>query len=118
VDHRSLKARGIDRIPEPKLGVVAMAMKRRGLDSERFKFFRYIKALNEMRPLARAVERFGEIRQEGMGKTWWERSLIFMANAKQAARETVMDTWRMMLDVRQRGHEHLPPARGGPDLSR
>src|SRR5207245_9108491 len=31
VDHRSLKARGIDRIPEPKIGVAATAMKRKGL---------------------------------------------------------------------------------------
>jgi ATP-dependent exoDNAse (exonuclease V) alpha subunit len=43
VDHRSLKERGIDQIPEPKIGPTATAMKRRGEDSERFQLWRRIK---------------------------------------------------------------------------
>src|SRR5262249_24306119 len=34
VDHRSLKDRGIDRIPQPKIGVDATAMKRKGLEPD------------------------------------------------------------------------------------
>lgn len=118
VDHRSLKARGIDRQPEPKIGPTAMAMMRRGLDPERYKLWRYVRTLNVMRPLARAISKFQEIRQEGMGKTWWERSLIFLGQAREAARESIVDKWRAMLTVPPRGHSHTPPERGGPDLER
>jgi hypothetical protein len=97
VDHRSLKDRGISREPEPKIGAAAMGMIRRGLDPERFKLWRYVRTLNEMRPLARAIGKFREMRQEGLGNTWWERSLIFMSQAREAARESIMDTWQAML---------------------
>src|SRR5215469_8025354 len=42
VDHRSLKDQGIDRLPEPKIGVSATAMKRKGIldDPEKFKVVR------------------------------------------------------------------------------
>lgn len=121
IDHRSLKDRGIDRIPEPKIGVAATAMKRRGVvaDPERFKLVRYVKSLNAVRPWLRAIEKFGEIHQQGMGKTWWERSLIFAQQAPQVARETVMDTWRTLLDSRQtRGHRSDPPPARGPEPER
>ena len=79
VDHRSLKDRGIDRIPEPKIGKEAMGMKERGVvkDPERFKLWRWVKSLNEVMPWKRAIERDGEVHQHGMGKTWWERSLVY-----------------------------------------
>jgi ATP-dependent exoDNAse (exonuclease V) alpha subunit len=121
IDHRSLKARGIDRIPEPKIGSAAMAMKRRGVveDPERFQLVRFVKSLNAVRPWARAIEKFGEVYQQGMGKNWWERSLIFMSGARQVARETVMDTWAKLLDSRQtRGQGNEPPIQRGPDISR
>jgi len=118
VDHRSLKDQGVDRVPEPKMGVAATAMKRRGQDSERFKLWRFIKALNETNPITRVIEKFGEIRQHGMGKTWWERSIIFMGDARRAVQETSKDTWRMMLDSRSRGHDTGPARESGPDISR
>ncbi len=74
VDHRSLKARAIDREPEPKIGPTATAMRRQGRDSERFKLWRFVRTLNEMKPLARAIDKFKEFHQSGAGKTWWERS--------------------------------------------
>jgi hypothetical protein len=114
-------ARGIDRIPEPKIGSAAMAMKRRGVveDPERFQLVRFVKSLNAVRPWARAIEKFGEVYQQGMGKNWWERSLIFMSGARQVARETVMDTWAKLLDSRQtRGQGNEPPIQRGPDISR
>src|SRR5580704_3973397 len=95
VDHRSLKDRGIDRIPEPKIGKEAMGMKKRGVeeDPRRFKLVRWIKSLNAVKPWLRAIEKFGEVRQAGMGKTWWERSLVFMADTRDAVRDSVMETW-------------------------
>ena len=44
VDHRSLKDRNIDRIPEPKIGKEAMGMKKRGVveDPERCKLVRWM----------------------------------------------------------------------------
>jgi len=87
---------------EPKIGVAATAMKRRGVvaDPERFQLVRWVKSLNAVKPWLRAIEKLGEVRQEGMGKTWWERSLIFASGAKQVVRESVMDTWRTFLNRR------------------
>jgi len=122
VDHRSLKARGIDLAPEPKLGVAATAMKRRGQDSERFKLWRYIKSLNFSRSWTRSIEKNGEVDQHGMGKTWWERSLIFSSKARESVRDTVMDTWEKLkttrLDTRHFGGRDVPPPDRGPDMTR
>ena len=120
VDHRSLKDRGIDRIPEPKIGKEAMGLKKRDVvkDPELFQLVRFIKSLNAVRPWARAIEKFGEVHQQGAGKTWWERSLIFASQARQAVRETVMDTWQALLHSRQLGGQDIPPTNRGPDISR
>jgi hypothetical protein len=120
VDHRSLKDRGIDRIPEPKIGKEAMGLKKRDVvkDPERFQLVRWVKSLNAVRPWARAIEKAGEVHQQGAGKTWWERSLIFASQARQAVRETVMDTWQALLHSRQPGGQDIPPPGRGPDISR
>ena len=112
IDHRSLKDRNIDRIPEPKIGVAATAMKRRGAveDPERFRFWRRVQMLNELRPWARAIERFGEIPQQGMGKTWWERSLLMTKEVGKTIHDTVRDTWEALIHARMPGHS-------GPDLT-
>src|SRR5580700_9181792 len=72
VDHRSLADQGIDRIPEPKIGKEAMGMKERGAvaDPERFKLWRWVKSLNFIKPWLNAIEKAGEVRQDGMGETW------------------------------------------------
>jgi len=79
VDHRSLKDRGIDQIPQPKIGKEAMGLKKRGVveDPERFKLVRWVKSLNFVRPWLKNIEQSGEVRQEGLGATWWERSSAF-----------------------------------------
>jgi ATP-dependent exoDNAse (exonuclease V) alpha subunit len=125
VDHRSLKDQGIDRIPQPKIGKEAMGMKKRGIvaDPERFQLVRWVKSLNAVRPWARAIEKSGEVHQRGMGNTWWERSLLFMSQTRQAVRETVMDTWRSLLNARLPGrqdiqHDIPPQMDKGPDRSR
>ncbi len=77
VDHRSLKDRGIDREPEPKIGVAATAMKRRGVeaDPDRFQAVRRVKLLNDVRPMMNSIRKHGEVKQQGVGATWWERSI-------------------------------------------
>jgi hypothetical protein len=120
VDHRSLKARGIDRIPEPKIGKEAMGMKQRGVieDPRRFQLVRWVKALNFVRPWLRGIEKTGEVPQEGMGKTWWERSLLMASAAGKSARDSVLETWRSMLKSRQSAEHEIPPIDRGPDFSR
>jgi len=117
VDHRSLADRGIDRIPEPKIGVAATAMNRRGEDSERFKLWRWVKNLNEIMPWKRAIERDGEVHQQGMGKTWWERSLVMVSEARETVRDTMRDTWEKFVDRHHGGHD-MPPHDREQDLER
>jgi len=119
VDHRSLKDRGIDRIPEPKIGVAATAMKRRGEDPERFQFWRRVKMLNETRPWARAIERLGEVQQRGMGETWWERSLVLTTEVGKTVRDAVLDTWAALIHARLPGRDmNVPTQDRDIDLSR
>jgi ATP-dependent exoDNAse (exonuclease V) alpha subunit len=119
VDHRSLKDRGIDRIPEPKIGKEAMGLKKRGVvkDPERFKLVRWVKSLNAVMPWKRAIQRDGEVHQHGLGRTWWERSLLVVEDVGKAAHDAVRDTWAKFLN-RQPGGQDMPPQERGPDLER
>jgi hypothetical protein len=119
VDRRSLKDRGIDRLPEPKIGPAAKGMKERGAvkDPERFKLWRWVKSLNEVMPWARDIEKHGEVQQHGMGRTWWERSLLAVEDVGKSARDTVMDTWEKFVNRQPGGHD-MPPQDRGPDLER
>src|SRR5271156_2542386 len=125
VDHRSLKTQGIDRIPEPKIGKEAMGMKERGVvaDPERFKLWRWVKSLNIARPWLRGIEKTGEVPQQGIGKTWLERSLFFATQTRQAVRDAVMDAWTKLIQSRQPGGPgipgpEIPPKDRGPEMSR
>ncbi len=99
VDHRSLKDRGIDRDPEPKIGVVATAMKKRGVvdDPERVQAVRWVKLLNGVRPLMRSIRKAGEVNQHGMGTSWWEKSVTFMARVREVASQSVRKTWQRLV---------------------
>jgi ATP-dependent exoDNAse (exonuclease V) alpha subunit len=100
VDHRSLKDRGIDQIPQPKIGKEATAMKRKGIlqDPERFKAVREVKMMNEVKAMMRAVLKRGEVAQVGMGGTWWEKSITFMSRIREQAATVVKDSWRKLVD--------------------
>jgi ATP-dependent exoDNAse (exonuclease V) alpha subunit len=120
VDHRSLADRGIDRIPEPKLGK-AKPMKDRGAveDPERFKLWRWVKSLNFVRPWLSAIENFGQIKEEGMGNSWWEKSLLALEAGivVHGAVETVKDVWERMLQTRSSTPEpDVPPPTHERDL--
>jgi len=119
VDHRSLKDRNIDRIPEPKIGKEAMGLKKRGVvpDPERCKLVRWVKSLNAVMPWARSIEKHGEVEQHGACKTWWERSLVLAGEVGKTARDAVMDTWAKFLN-RQPGGNEIPPQNREPDLER
>jgi ATP-dependent exoDNAse (exonuclease V) alpha subunit len=117
VDHRSLKDRGIDRIPEPKIGKEAAGMKQRGVveDPERFKVWRWVKSLNIARPWLRGIENAGEVPQQGIGKTWWERSLFLASQSRQTARDSIMDAWTKLIRSRQPVMHDIPPIGRGPE---
>ena len=100
VDHRSLKDRGIDQVPQPKLGKEAVGMKKRGVveDPERFKAVREVKMMNELRGMVKAVFKRGEVAQIGMGDTWWEKSITFMSRIREQAATVVKNSWRKLVD--------------------
>ena len=114
VDHRSLKDRGIDRVPEPKIGVAASAMKRRGVldDPERFQAVRLVKMLNAVRPMMKAIKERGEIYQVGAGKAWWQKSISFMARIREQADKVVRKSWWNRLDTRQQRNGKDGPQMG------
>lgn len=108
VDRRSLKDRGLDQTPQPKIGVAATAMKRRGIDDDpkRFQEVRWIKTLNAARPFIRAISEGEGMPVVGNGATWWERSYSVAVRVAKEIADAVRDTWRMMLDA-QRGKDDL-----------
>jgi hypothetical protein len=72
------------------------------------------------------IEKTGEVPQQGIGKTWLERSLFFATQTRQAVRDVIMDTWTKLIRSRQPGgpgipghpgHE-IPPKDRGPEMSR
>lgn len=116
VDHRSLKDQGIaDRIPQPKIGRAATAMKRKGLveDPERFQEVRYVKTLNEVMPQMKAIKQHGEVNQDGMGASWWEKSVVFMSRIQQQARDAIKGAWQKLLDS-----QRTKPETKGPELEK
>ena len=110
VDHRSLKDQGIDRLPQPKIGVAATAMKREGVleDPERFKVVRQVKILNEVRPMMKAIKGGGEVKQNGVGRTWWEKSITFMSRIRAEASKAIKSTWQRLVGMRDRKENKGP----------
>ena len=114
MDHRSLKDQGIDRTPEPKIGVAASAMKRNGevADPDAFQRARQVKIENEVMPHIRDIQRNGEIQQFGNGETWWERSAIFMKRVQDKVRDTIRESWQKLVAGRQHHEPKNEPERG------
>ena len=74
VDHRSLADQRIDRLPQPKIGPAAAAMERRGIATRRGQQAQIAAMTNAVLPHIRDVQRYGEVRQYGVGASWWERA--------------------------------------------
>ena len=74
-------------------------MKRKGVleDPERFKAVREVKMMNEVKAMMRAVLKRGEVPQDGMGETWWEKSITFMSRVREQAATVVKDSWRKLV---------------------
>jgi hypothetical protein len=100
-------------VPQPKIGVAASAMKRRGVldDPERFQAVRLVKMLNAVRPMMKAIKERGEIYQVGAGKAWWQKSISFMARIREQADKVVKKTWWNRLDTR-----HHIKSKDGPQM--
>ena len=94
IDHRSLKDQGIDREPEPKIGVDAAAMQRRGAveDPERSRDARQVRMQNELRTSVRAIEATGGAPLDGETEaTWSMRLRSSFAYWFEEARELMRD---------------------------
>jgi ATP-dependent exoDNAse (exonuclease V) alpha subunit len=116
VDHRSLKDRGLDRVPEPKIGVDAAAMQRKGkvADPDNIRRARQVMLENEVMPHIRDIQRKGEIPQHGNGASWWERSTIFVQKAAQNIQERAKQAWqRLVQRTEPRGGQPPPQPSGG-----
>jgi ATP-dependent exoDNAse (exonuclease V) alpha subunit len=103
VDHRSLKDQGIDRLPEPKVGVAATAMKRKGVleDSERFKLVRKIKLINDAMPFIRAIQNRGEVQHYGMAAGWWDKTMAAFHKMREQTSKAVKKTWQKLVESRR-----------------
>ncbi len=116
VDHRSLKDRGIDRAPEPKIGVVATALKRRGVeaDPKRFQLLRQVQVENDVRPFMRCIRKHGRTTKKPSRAIWLERSTAFLSRfGDKAGRmiQGVKDRWSNLLDSRRAVPEQPGPER-------
>lgn len=109
VDHRSLKDRGIDRQPEPKIGVAATAMKRKGLldDPERFKLVRKVKLFNDAIPFIRAIQQRGHVQHYGMASSrFWDKTAFLMSRVRDHAKQVVKSVWQTLVRTgRDKGPE-------------
>ena len=110
VDRRSLKDRGIDRTPEPKIGVAATAMKRRGVvaDPKRFQDLRFVKLLNDVRPLMRAIQKFGRSAPAQSRSLWLAKSAAFLSNIRESAGRAlhgISEKWSKLLDGKETNHD-------------
>ena len=103
VDHRSLKDQGIDRLPQPKIGVAATAMKRNGVleDPERFRVVRKVKLVSDAMPFIRAIQQHGEIQHYGMGAKWWDKSMFLVSRVREQTRQVFKKTWQKLFNSRQ-----------------
>lgn len=66
IDHRTLEAQGIDRVPTTHLGVAVSGMERRGIRTEVAKRIELQRELEAQRRLERAAE-LGRLEREGQG---------------------------------------------------
>ena len=84
VDYRSLADQGLDRLPQPKIGVAASALERKGIATDRGKASRLTAMKNHVLPHMRDIERYGEVQHEGIGAHWWERAQVAIRHMQHA----------------------------------
>jgi len=116
VDCRSLKDQGIDREPQPKIGVAASAMKRKGIDKdpERFQLVRKVKVLNDVRPYLRSLLKEGRTSPPPHRSILLERAASFLAEFGERAGRLIdeaRERWSNLLDSRRQKSEKSGPER-------
>jgi hypothetical protein len=111
VDHRSLKARGIEREPQPKIGPGGREMAEKGIEAaaERLQVVEDIKMQNEVEPLLKAILKNGEVTQVGLGDSWLEKSIIFMEQLREHAQSFIRHSWRSLFGGGQKDNEINSP---------
>lgn len=107
VDHRSLKAQGVDREPEPKIGQESVAMEKRGIDTRNFQRWRAVKLWNAAKPIMKAIWN----QQTGIGRTVWEKSLCLAAQMRARANQVRGGFWQKFV-------QSHPKPTTGPKMER
>ena len=93
IDHRSLKEQGIDREPEPKIGVEATAMQRRGAqdDPDRVRDARQVRMENELRSAMRDASAPDTGSEPETETTWFGRLKGAFAHFANEFRDVLRD---------------------------
>jgi ATP-dependent exoDNAse (exonuclease V) alpha subunit len=118
VDHRSLADQGIDRMPEPKIGVSAMNMQRSGKlhDPDKVRDARRVRVRNLVIPAIRDVEGPGEVHQEGLGVSWRDRAAVVVGRLYDRSREFLADESSGGGGWRKRVEKERERDVAGPDI--
>lgn len=112
IDHRALKDRGIERDPEPKIGVAATGMRRRGkvADPDQVQRARRVKLMNEVLPHARNLQRGGDAARNTAGRAAREKEAAPLeiggadgTPAMQRRRRLFAEVGAHVRDLQQRG---------------
>jgi len=58
----------------------------------------------------KAIKGHGEVKQNGVGNTWWEKSIVFVNRVREKTSKVVKGTWQKLIDaqrakVKSRGPE-------------
>lgn len=116
VDCRSLHHQGIDRQPQPKMGVVATAMERKGLETRRGLVACWYAFENRIRSAASAIKETGEVYQYGIGETWWERAQAAIGREVETVRGFLRDESSFVsMEADRRGRPKEPDKDKDPD---
>lgn len=111
VDCRSLADQGIDRAPQPKIGVSAAAMERKGELTNKGLMHHWHSFGERIRSSVRGIRTEGEVHQVGTGETWWERAQSALAPTFESARNFLRDEssgW-VYKETTRRNHDMEPP---------
>lgn len=119
VSCKSLADRGIEQEPQPKLGVAAAAMEKKGIVTERGQAVRETGFLNQVMGALRGVLTFGQVAEYPQfdGQSWWERMLDGAVEMAGAALDQVVamvkdessgGSWAAREDARRESRETEP----------
>lgn len=111
-DHRSLKDRGIEKEPEPKIGRTAAQMKREGREAESkaHERNRFVKSKNEVLPYLRDFERGKQLRRFPQYTTWFGKAFERLKKVRQR----VAEMFKTEIGVGNRWRKHVLEQKAAP----